>query len=422
ADFGEVNVGSASGAVTLRVVNVGNIAAPINNVSVGGGEFSIDTSGCAVTLNVGDDCPVKVHFSPSDAGPRSATLTATSSNLATASASLTGFGVRPPGLSINPPNKSFGSVPERGVANPITFIVANTGSKPQTITSVTLTGSQSGEFTVSPDTCVGAVAGGGTCTVTATFTPTGAGSRTAKLVVKSDANVSATATLQGTGQAGRLGLDPNPTDFGVVPIGTSSNAINVTITNGGAAVLGISAVRVGGANSTEFLISSDSCTGQQLVPLASCIVSVSFRPTDAGDRSGSIDIDNDDGTTGGVLRGVGIFQAILKFTPPVVSAGSLATVVGQSFPANTVITLQWQETGIRAPLQVQTDGNGSFRMSFVILIGERLGPRHLEPAPDPGVLDEPRPVARLLVQAPTFRPQGVAIRSGGFSPSLVSRG
>ena len=36
------------------------------------------------------------------------------------------------------------------------------------------------------------------------------------------------------------------------------------------------------------------------------------------------------------------------------------------------------------------------------------------------MLDEPRPVAPLLVQAPTFRPQGVAIGSGGFNPSLVS--
>jgi hypothetical protein len=32
----------------------------------------------------------------------------------------------------------------------------------------------------------------------------------------------------------------------------------------------------------------------------------------------------------------------------------------------------------------------------MFIAGERLGPRHLEPAPDPGVLDEFRPVAPLL--------------------------
>jgi hypothetical protein len=230
------------------------------------------------------------------------------------------------------------------------------------------------------------------------------------------------ATLRGTGQPGRLGFDPNPADFGVVAVGTSSTALTVTVTNGGAVDLGITAVRIGGPNAAEFLILSDTCTNQVLASAATCTVSVSFRPTDAGTRTGSLDVDQSDGTSSGVLTGVGIFQAILKFTPPVVAAGSLATVVGQMFPANTAITLQWQEVGIHAPLQVTSDATGSFRVSFVIIVGERLGPRHLEPAPNPGVLDEPRPVAPLLVQAPTFRPQGVAIRSGGFNPTLVTRG
>jgi hypothetical protein len=179
---------------------------------------------------------------------------------------------------------------------------------------------------------------------------------------------------------------------------------------------------VGGTNAGEFLVSSDTCTGQSFAPGASCGVSVLFRPGAAGSRSATLDIDDGDGTTTGALRGVGIFEAILKFTPPVVSAGSLATVVGQSFPPDTSITLQWQEPGIAPPFQVTTDATGAFKLSFVIIVGERLGPRHLEPVPNPGVLDEPRPVAPLLVQAPTFRPQGVAVHSGGFSPSLVSRG
>jgi hypothetical protein len=210
-----------------------------------------------------------------------------------------------------------------------------------------------------------------------------------------------------------LPQDPNPSDFGVVAVVTTSNAITVTVTNAGAAPLGITAVRAGGANAAEFLISADSCTGQQLAPTATCSVSVSFRPADAGTRTGSLDIDNSEGTASAVLRGVGIFQAILKFTPPVVSSGSLATLVGQSFPANTAITLQWHEAGIRAPFQVTTDSDGAFKLAFVIITGERLGLRHLEPAPDPGVIEEPRPVAPLLV--PAFRPQG-GIRSGASTP------
>jgi hypothetical protein len=38
----------------------------------------------------------------------------------------------------------------------------------------------------------------------------------------------------GAAQAGQLGFDPNPADFGVVAVGTTSAAITVKITNGGA--------------------------------------------------------------------------------------------------------------------------------------------------------------------------------------------
>jgi HYDIN/CFA65/VesB-like, Ig-like domain len=423
-NFGEVNVGASSGAAAFAVVNTGQRPATINGVSITPvGEFAIDSNACAATLAPGATCAVTVHFTPGASGPRSATLTATSTGGATASSALSGTGVTPPGLSISPTTKNFGSVPERGTSAATTFTVKNTGSQPQTITSVALNTGQPDQFALDPGTCAGAVVpGGGTCTVNAAFTPTASGARTTRLVVSSNANVSATATLRGTGQPGRLGFEPNPADYGVVAIGSTTNAVTVTITNGGGGVLGVTAVRVGGANAGEFLVMSDSCTGQQLAPAGTCTVSVAFRPLGTGTRTGSLDVDHSDGTASAVLRGVGIFQAILKFTPPVVSAGSLATVVGQSFPANTTITLQWQEAGIAAPLQVTTDGGGAFRQSFVILVGERLGPRHLEPAPDPGVLNEPRPVAALLVQAPTFRPQSVAVRGGGFNLNLVSRG
>jgi hypothetical protein len=424
-DFGLVNVAESSGATAFNVVNMGALAAPINAITISTGDFVLENNGCnGITLAAGAGCAVTVHFAPGSAGPKAATLLATSSSTLSASASLVGTGVVPPGLTISPVSKNFGSVAAHSASAPTAFTVTNTGSQPQTITSVALTGAQAGEFAVDPGTCAGAVvAGGAACTVQATFNPAGAGSRTAKLVVKSDANLAVTATLRGTGQVGKLGFDPNPAEFGVVAVGSTSVAITVKVTNGGTAPLTISAVHVGGPSAAEFLVAADSCTGQTVAPAASCSVDVLFRPSDAGDRNATLDFDDEDGTATNVLHGVGIFQAILKFTPPVVSAGSLATVVGQAFPANTPITLEWQESGIHVPIHVTSDAAGGFRVSFVIIVGERLGPRHLEPAADPGVLDEPRPVAALLVQAPTFRPQGVAIRSGGgFSPTLVSRG
>jgi hypothetical protein len=429
-DYGPVNVGSASAPAAFNVVNTGNQPTSIGGVSVVGADFGVDNNACAgATLAPNAGCAVIVHFAPQSAGQRSATLTATGSNATGASANLAGIGVagtvtgtgaRPPGLTIDPANTDFGSVPSHGSSAATVFTVTNTGSQPQTITSVALTGNQPGDFAVDPDTCSAAtVAGGGTCTVKAAFQPTGGGARTARLVVRSNANRSATATLRGTGQVGQLVFDPNPADFGVVPVGLTSTPITVKISNSGSAPLAVSAVRT---SAPDFLVSADTCTGQAVAAAASCTVQILFRPADAGERRATLDVDEQDGTFSGALHGVGIFRAILEFTPPVVSAGSLATVVGRSFPANTAVTLQWQENGVGPPIGVTTDASGGFSVSFVILVGERLGPRHLEPAPNPGVLDEPRPIAALLVQAPTFRPQGVAVRSGGFDPTLVSRG
>jgi len=134
--------------------------------------------------------------------------------------------VIPPRLSIDPTTKDFGPVSVRGASAVTTFTVTNLGSQPQTITSVALSTGQTDQFALDPDTCGGAVVpGGGTCTVKAAFTPTGVGSRTTRLVVTSNANVSATATLRGTGQPGSLAFDPDPTDFGVVAVGTNEERV-----------------------------------------------------------------------------------------------------------------------------------------------------------------------------------------------------
>ncbi|MDQ1424384.1 MAG: hypothetical protein QOD72_1882, partial [Acidimicrobiaceae bacterium] len=169
-DFGAVNVGAASGAVAFNVVNVGKQATPMSSIAIGGGQagdFVIESNGCSgVTLAAGLSCVVKVHFAPGAIGTRLSTLTAASANQATASANLTGTGVvgatiRPPGLTINPSARNFGSVPVRGSSAPTVFTVTNTGSQPQTITSVALIGSQAGEFAVDSGTCANALVAGG---------------------------------------------------------------------------------------------------------------------------------------------------------------------------------------------------------------------------------------------------------------------
>src|SRR5260370_12747132 len=80
--------------------------------------------------------------------------------------------------------------------------LTNSGNAPLTITSVTLGGTNPGDFTpanqcpLSPST----LAAGASCTISATFTPTAAGSRAATLTIADNASGSPhTIALSGTG-------------------------------------------------------------------------------------------------------------------------------------------------------------------------------------------------------------------------------
>ena len=65
---------------------------------------------------------------------------------------------------------------------PQTETVTNTGTANLTISTVTVGGTNAGDFATSADTCTGAtVTPNSTCTVNVTFTPSAAGSRSASL-------------------------------------------------------------------------------------------------------------------------------------------------------------------------------------------------------------------------------------------------
>lgn len=81
-----------------------------------------------------------------------------------------------------------------------------------------------------------------------------------------------------------LGLDStrNSVDFGKVMLGSTATppAQTVTLTNagGGQAPLQLQALTVGGADSTQFTLSNDTCSNKSLAPGAKCTVTVSYAP------------------------------------------------------------------------------------------------------------------------------------------------
>ncbi|GEM_PF-7031837 len=89
----------------------------------------------------------------------------------------------PPGaLQARPTAVSLSAV--IGDSARMTVVVANTGGKPVRITAVKVAGD--GSVTAQGDACLRDVAGGQDCSIILTFAPTGAGSRTAELLVLGD--------------------------------------------------------------------------------------------------------------------------------------------------------------------------------------------------------------------------------------------
>jgi hypothetical protein len=95
-----------------------------------------------------------------------------------------------PAFSTAPTAIDFGYGAVGASSPPRTLTVTNTGQPTAdlTISSVALSGGNSGDFGIQNDTCSGESLGAGeTCTVQATFTPTGAGARATALRFTDDA-------------------------------------------------------------------------------------------------------------------------------------------------------------------------------------------------------------------------------------------
>src|SRR5258708_28613402 len=96
-----------------------------------------------------------------------------------------------------------------------------------------------------------------------------------------------TESLRGTGAAASalaLRLSPTSLSCGNQPVGTTSAAKPVTLTNSGTATLTISSIVTSGDYAQ-----SNAC-GSSLAASASCSISVTFTPTATGTRTGMVTI------------------------------------------------------------------------------------------------------------------------------------
>ena len=192
-------------------------------------------------------------------------------------------------FNINPVSHEFGNILIGNISESQTFTITNTGGSPLTISAIAVTGANASEFNISHPTLPLVINAGANAVVSASFSPTTDGDKSASIGFTHNASGSPHAVaLTGIG----LGLpifsiDSETHNFGEVIIGNISDTQNFTITNTGGSPLTISAITVTGANASEFNINHPT------LPLvinagANAVVSASFSPTTAGNKSASI--------------------------------------------------------------------------------------------------------------------------------------
>jgi P pilus assembly chaperone PapD len=284
--FGDQAVGTTSTAKTVTLTNNGTAAYGITNIGTNGGasEFAVSHN-CGASLAAGLSCNIDVTFTPSDVGARTGTLTVTPTSGTPLTLALSGTGV-----AAGTANPALGTITPFGdqtVGTPSTaktVTLSNSGTAAYAIQSI----AADGDFAATND-CNGSVAAtNGSCNIQVTFTPTQAGARTGTLTVTPATGTPLTLDLSGTGIAATVDVVFGSFDpFASQVVGTTSAAKTVTLTNNGAAAYGITSIGTG--TGSEFAVPTHTC-GTSLAAGASCNIDITFAPTAAGARTGTLTV------------------------------------------------------------------------------------------------------------------------------------
>jgi len=309
--FGNQPVGTTSAASMVTVANAGPAGSVlyISSISLGGanaGDFAT-TNNCpnvATGLAAGASCTLSVTFKPLTVGARSAAITLTDNGSSTGSQtiSLSGTGVGA-AISAVPASLSFTN------NTPQTITVTNTGNLALIISSITLSGTNSSDFT-RLTTCPilgSGVAPGATCSISVTFTSTSTTTRTATLTINSNAVNTPVLGIPLSGSIPRAFVTPTSLAFGNVIAGTTSTVQTLTLRNNQAVAL----TNIGVAfNSSRFSRPSGNrgTCGVTLAANITCTINVVFQPTTLSTVNSFVNITANVTVTGGhvTLTGTGI--------------------------------------------------------------------------------------------------------------------
>ncbi|MFN3566231.1 MAG: choice-of-anchor D domain-containing protein, partial [Burkholderiaceae bacterium] len=219
-----------------------------------------------------------------------------------------------PSIAVSPQSLTFSYTLAGSTSAPMSFTVTNGGAASLALTSIATSGANASEFRIAgTSTCTagGSVAAGGNCRVDVVFAPTSSGTKSAAVTIAHNAS-GGTTTVALSGSAGAatptISLSASSLSFATVPVGSTSAAQTVTLSNTGSAALNITALTAGGSNPGDFSRGGTCAAGGTVAAGANCTIAYTFAPSAIGARSASLTIasNNSGGNVTLTLTGSGV--------------------------------------------------------------------------------------------------------------------
>ena len=276
-----VAVGAQSQAVTIMLRNAGRM--PLQNiVATTSGDFVITANTCAATTLPATvaaaatpraRCSVAVAFKPSAPGLRSGGLTVSADGAAPQTVTLDG------GLPVGIPSTTVGASAVQWVELPAPAALSASVTGPFAIALRTsyaygaINGVTFATTTSTTGAC--AVTSGTACSLylgIELLPSAPVGTSTGTVTLSNGVTYSVSGDVLGSA----LDVEPSSLNAGIIPVGSRSDATPVTVTN-----LSTAAFSVGAVSVTGPFTATSSCPAT-LAALASCTLSVTFKPTAVG--------------------------------------------------------------------------------------------------------------------------------------------
>jgi hypothetical protein len=281
-DFPDTLVGVSSPDQQVFFTNDGPDPIDVTGVSIGGTDssyFAVTVDNCTgVTVAASESCEMRVGFTPTARGDRSAELDVThTGDGGQTSAPLSGKGVTQE-LTITPSQLDFPATTVNYPGGQQQLEVKNTGDLPVSINNVSIDGSEGADFSQN-NNCGGQLNPDQVCFVNVSFWAQGEGTRNATLHVSSDAEPKdETVPLTGTGVPPQLSFEPASYDFGLQQINSYTSQTNFLLRNSGAAPVQVNSIDIVTPGANAFWTGNVDCWGRTLQPNDTCNVQVNFGP------------------------------------------------------------------------------------------------------------------------------------------------